>query len=97
MAYPRRCGEHGVSLADIMVKKGLPPQVRGTPVNPRYEEPAVGLTPAGAGNTRLANIATLPARGLPPQVRGTQPDTSASVWVSGLTPAGAGNTFIGMI
>ena len=50
-AYPRRCGEHFSAVSTQVVGLGLPPQVRGARVGRQGEEPALGLTPAGAGST----------------------------------------------
>ena len=50
-AYPRRCGEHSVSVVRVRVIGGLPPQVRGARESARCSLARPGLTPAGAGST----------------------------------------------
>ena len=51
MAYPRRCGEHNLTVNISTFIKGLPPQVRGTHDPSTLKKHCAGLTPAGAGNT----------------------------------------------
>ena len=56
-AYPRRCGEHSAVKPRTDILDGLPPQVRGAPVQRSYRCRRPGLTPAGAGSTGLSQPA----------------------------------------
>ena len=50
-AYPRRCGEHGISTISSWWFWGLPPQVRGARLWHGPRPRPLRLTPAGAGST----------------------------------------------
>ena len=52
-AYPRRCGENDLPDGTAAAYSGLPPQVRGELVGFERADGPHGLTPAGAGRTRL--------------------------------------------
>ena len=51
--HPRRCGENPSVIARFVEAEGSPPQVRGKPVTRNYREAVVGITPAGAGKTKI--------------------------------------------
>ena len=52
--HPRRCGENHKLTVMCSDGKGSPPQVRGKPTAVPDTFPRHGITPAGAGKTRLA-------------------------------------------
>ena len=92
VAHPRGCGEHHDPQYGWRSVEGSPPRVRGTRPGRRGPGLAMGLTPAGAGNTRTARQRR-PARWAHPRgVRGTLPYDPPHTVLAGLTPAGAGNT-----
>ena len=64
-AYPRRCGEHMTEDHKHAERPGLPPQVRGTHLQSLRQHHLLGLTPAGAGNTRFVHIALCGCRAYP--------------------------------
>ena len=49
--HPRRCGENLSTFRRHRKERGSPPQVRGKPVNRRFDAIARRITPAGAGKT----------------------------------------------
>ena len=51
--HPRRCGENYGYLQHPILNPGSPPQVRGKPVTKQLWHRRVGITPAGAGKTRI--------------------------------------------
>ena len=90
--HPRRCGENLEKCTKNSGRIGSPPQVRGKLSLRLTENVSSGITPAGAGKTKLAERDSLINLGSPPQVRGKQlynPNISSE---TGITPAGAGKT-----
>ena len=64
-AYPRRCGEHDEFVKSMDIDPGLPPQVRGAPIGPFHTFSCMRLTPAGAGSTSGALLASVTHRAYP--------------------------------
>ena len=53
--HPRRCGENNAAMVMKPGAPGSPPQVRGKPVFRSREPNPSGITPAGAGKTRISS------------------------------------------
>ena len=51
--HPRRCGENAVPQPVYTIKPGSPPQVRGKLVRGSVTAIRLGITPAGAGKTKI--------------------------------------------
>ena len=51
--HPRRCGENAIKLGKDVVTQGSPPQVRGKRCVAVQQLKITGITPAGAGKTRI--------------------------------------------
>ena len=58
--HPRRCGENPYLQTVMMSGKGSPPQVRGKLPFASYVIFSQGITPAGAGKTRIFGKKELP-------------------------------------
>ena len=54
MDHPRRCGENNSPQKSRFQPPGSPPQVRGKPNDETSISAHTGITPAGAGKTKLA-------------------------------------------
>ena len=52
--HPRRCGENKVNQKKSIITLGSPPQVRGKRAIVRTGDYSYGITPAGAGKTRVS-------------------------------------------
>ena len=51
--HPRRCGENSASSTSFAQIRGSPPQVRGKHPRGRSVGDCTGITPAGAGKTKV--------------------------------------------
>ena len=64
-AYPRRCGENRFLPGRGVLRRGLPPQVRGELAAVGSGHRAAGLTPAGAGRTGSLPVGSASPRAYP--------------------------------
>ena len=70
--HPRLCGEKVDSTFSLLIVRGSPPPMRGKVLWYRDFCPAVGITPAYAGKSRLMQHGTLRVPGSPPPMRGKE-------------------------
>ncbi len=93
--HPRRCGENPVLHDFRAVSTGSPPQVRGKLLSGTPRKQLHGITPAGAGKTRL-HAATSPLRTDHPRRCGeNHVAPEYRYFLCRITPAGAGKTQTG--
>ena len=69
-AHPRWRGEYRTSPTARYSRRGSPPLARGIHQSPHRRRSQRGLTPAGAGNTRLIPASSCARSGSPPLARG---------------------------
>ena len=90
--HPRVCGEHWQDDSRGVRAMGSSPRVRGTQYSLIHVCFSLGIIPACAGNTALAEYVEIADSGSSPRVRGTHPRRCRAKHRSGIIPACAGNT-----
>jgi len=93
--HPRWRGEHSSRASSSGLSRGSSPLARGTLRIGGFEFCRIRFIPAGAGNTRDAQIEARAHHGSSPLARGTLADRGIKQRLRRFIPAGAGNTKAG--
>ena len=84
-------GDHTSVSSVTVVRPGLPPRARGSPVHVRVHRHGAGPTPACAGITRTAGLPSRPNKAYP-RVRGDHTNSRANNALAlGLPPRARGS------
>ena len=90
--HPRACGEHGCTMACVLLLLGSSPRMRGTPWRLASARLRLGIIPAHAGNTIRYPLRQLDVWDHPRACGGTRADIPIFDNQEGIIPAHAGNT-----